>query len=135
MTTVEHEGHAHQQLEHVQHLTIVGDRQAGKTHLLINIAIDEAARQNRSVLFFVSSRDYARYILQNLSDRSEQLVPGLTERVYWTGGKERIHYVHGGVVRFNVPRDWDRFDTVIVDDVAGGDVDFGATRIYRASMR
>lgn len=121
----------------VQHLTIVGDRQAGKTKLLVDVAVDEAARQGRDVLFFTPSLDQDAWTLKLIQERAEQLVPGSIERVYLTNGRQRIIFTSGGRVRFRLNRGEanPKVDTHIIDDVSGGDSCVGATRIYRAMMR
>lgn len=125
----------------VQHLTITGDRQAGKTKMLVDVAIDEAARQGRSVLFFTPSRNQDSYTLSLIEDRAQHLCPELIERVYRTNGRERILFKGGGLVYFREPgressrRHQPDVDTHIIDDVSGGDSCVGATRIFRAMIR
>lgn len=120
----------------VQHLTIVGDRQAGKTRLLVDVAVDEAARQGRDVLFFTPSLDQDSWMLKLIQERAEQLIPGAVERVYRTNGRQRITFTSGGRVRFRLDKDENpRVDTHIIDDVSGGDSCVGATRIFRAMIR
>lgn len=124
-------------MDDVQHLTILGDRQAGKTKLLVDIAIDEAARQGRRVLFFTASRAYDSWTLKLIEARSRELVPQLVEQVYYSNGRERIRYTTGGLLFFRQDQHHSvsPIDTHIIDDVSGGESCVGANRIYRAVLR
>ena len=116
----------------VQRLNIFGDRQAGKTTLLIDIAIDEAARQHRDVLYMTPSYDQDEHTHRLIRERATQIVPDLISVVRNANGKQSITFKGGGRIRYRQQRGDYSVDTHIIDDVAPGDSCVGATRIFRA---
>jgi hypothetical protein len=82
-------------------LTIVGDRLAGKTHILVDFAIDEAARGGGTVWYQSSSRAMSHHMVKRVQDRAEELVPKLVKRVSTGNGYGRIVFTSGGVIDFD----------------------------------
>lgn len=122
----------------VQHLTILGDRQAGKTKLLVDVAVDEAGRQGRRVLFYTYSRDQEGWVLKLIEERARDLIgDDQVQKVLRSHGRERIFFASGGTVFFRLDNsDVNKsVDTHIIDDVSGGESCVGATRVFRAMMR
>ena len=85
----------------MEQLTIVGDRQAGKTHTLIDMAIDEAARRGGVVWYQCREPDdgpqHTRY-----GDRPRRtaLSRKCINRVHRTLGRERITFTNGAYIDF-----------------------------------
>lgn len=118
-------------------LTVLGDRQDGKTYLAELFAITEAFKGNR-VLFDCYSMDYAGNALRNCADLAEQFrFPVKVLRR--TNGRLMIEFFSGGCVWFEpVTRTSGRAytpDVHIIDDVGPGEGHPLAKRIFRTVMR
>jgi hypothetical protein len=81
-------------------LTIIGDRQSGRSRILIDMAIDHAARHHETVLYQCPSRTEAHCALKMAQDRTLELVPKAIRCVHATNGRERITFNKGGVIDF-----------------------------------
>ncbi len=128
------------------HLTILGDRAAGKTHTLIDMAIDEAARRGGVVWYQCRDRTTTACILRDVVDRAQQIVPGMIKRVYRTNGCERIQFTSGGLIDFSITGDrathsmqkaaysMQRIGLHVMDDVPSEPYPYAA-RTVRAVLR
>lgn len=110
-------------------LTVIGDRQHGKSYLLGLAAID-AAVSGLTVFYQCESRTMARERFFDLEQRANRF--GLLERVYRANGDRRLLFTGGGVIRFHFRGD--TVDLHIIDDLNAMPLP-GARRVIRAALR
>jgi hypothetical protein len=83
-------------------LVILGERQAGKTHLMMLAAVGEAA-MGGTVWYTGHNRRYEQVCFQDCLDVAQMLFEDKVLRVYRAKGKARITFHGGGVIHFGVP--------------------------------
>ncbi|UBV14816.1 hypothetical protein [Mycolicibacterium fortuitum] len=119
-------------------VTLVGDRQTGKTHGLLAVAVADAIR-GRRVVYQAQTLTVAYH---HMRDVAEMIPETLIRRVFHTNGNYRIELFNGGVVWFRshgqeaLPASR-RIDTYLLDDWASSWVPKAASAaefLYVAQM-
>lgn len=126
------------------HVTILGDRQSGRSTLALLAAIQDG-QDGRRVLYEVSSNTEATEMLRQGADLAYRLCPDSIDRVNIARGRQEIRFKgepgpssRGGSILF-----WssyhrpptDRPDTHILDGVPYTEVHPNATRSIRVVLR
>lgn len=88
------------------HLTILGDRQTGKTTALIDMAVEEAGRRGGIVWYQAENRSMTKHAVKMAVDRIRELDPSLINRVNNINGRERIIFSSGGLIDFDGAEFW-----------------------------
>lgn len=115
-------------------ITLVGDRQAGKTHALLTIGAADAVA-GKTVLYITELSPV------NAFTEYQQIAELLGEyRAYRQNGAERVVHPSGGVIHFTPPNRWRApaladIDTLLLDEVHGHDYAgiFPNIRVFRTS--
>jgi hypothetical protein len=98
-------------------LTILGPRQSGKSHVLVMMAVEEAAVNDGSVAYVSCDRRMDSVRFADCLERAEWLYLDRIERAYRANGAQRIVFKGGGVIRF-ITSDFGReYDLCCLDDV------------------
>lgn len=113
---------------------ITGDRQSGKTELLLALA-EKLCRQGQQVLYVTDGWSLARNCFCRMEQSVENL-PGY--RAYRGSGRERIEHETGGTVHFVSSASVKTFgpvDTLLLDDVRTDyEFSYPDTRVIRATL-
>jgi hypothetical protein len=114
-------------------LTIIGDRQSGKTYLMTMMAVEEAAGGG-TVWYQGTDYHMDRVNFQNCLERAEWLYKDRIKRAYRSNGAQRIVFTGGGEICFS-PKEYGRtFDLHCLDEIPGERLST-ATRSVRAVLR
>jgi molybdopterin-guanine dinucleotide biosynthesis protein len=114
-------------------VTIAGDRQTGKTELLLALA-EKCIRHGKNVLYVSQDMNYATHLMRSIDGDHFGDDDFKTHRAH---GNERIEHSSGGTLFFSSPRSnrWrgQAIDTLILDDGVEHDHP-GAKFVYRAEL-
>lgn len=91
------------------HVTILGDSQTWKTQILIDMAVDEAARRGGVVWFQSATTALSHHAVKQCVERAKEILdPAMIRRVANTNGRERITFTSGGFIDFDGAEFWKR---------------------------
>lgn len=108
-------------------IEVFGDRQVGKSYLLMLAAVD-AAQQGQRVLYDTGSRTMARERFLQLEQHLQRL--GILVKTYRSSGSERLYVESGGAIYFGEGRG--TVPDLHIIDGAGGMPNPAARRVIRS---
>lgn len=114
-------------------LTIIGDRQEGKTHLLLDIAARDI-RDGKTVVFMGHNHATERDAMERFLEI--HIAPAECAQARWSRGNWQVCHVSGGVVHFAPSRVPGSVDTFLLDDGAvyrDPEIVFPSARVYRTA--
>lgn len=123
-----------------QHLTVLGDRQSGKTTALIRLAVMEAAIEGQRVLYTSYSGAVAEHHFKMTVDwLYESIFRNEIVKVSRTNGQQRITFRSGGTIFFPPPSKSEfrgyTPNVHIMDSDDFAEAHISAERVYRGVMR